>query len=237
MRRLAAPGPEDIVYDLGSGDGRVVIGAARDFGARGVGIELDPRLVALSRANAERAGIADRVRFLQQDLFETNLAEATIVTLYLAPNLNLRLLPALQRLRAGTRIVSHGSGLGDWRPDRRTTVRKDVYLWIVPAQVAGRWRGTLGSGAGERRFEMGLTQRHQDVSGVGRLHGVPAPLWDARLEADRLSFVVVDEPGTEREEGLYFSGRVGADAIEGVVRRGAGSGRSEHRWRATRERN
>ena len=235
MLRMAAIGPADTVYDLGSGDGRVVIAAARDFGARGVGIEIDARLVALSRAHAERAGVADRVRFMQQDLFETSLADASVVTLYLAPNLNLRLLPALQRLRPGTRIVSHGSGLGDWRADRKSTVRKDVFLWIVPAQAAGRWRGTFGAPAGERRLELEISQRHQEISAQARLDGTPAQGWEARLEADRLSIVIVDAPGTDREAGLYFEGRIGPDAIAGSVARGLGSSRREYRWRVRRE--
>lgn len=113
MLRLAGVGPDDIVYDLGSGDGRVVIAAATKFGARGVGVERDPALIAKSRAGAARAGAAERVRFLQQDLFATDLAEATVVTLYLSPNLNLRLRPALLGLKSGTRIVSHSSDLGD----------------------------------------------------------------------------------------------------------------------------
>ena len=138
MLRLAGVDPNDVVYDLGSGDGQLVIAAARDFGARGVGVEIDPRLVAQSVESARRAGVGDRVTFREQDLFETDLADATVVTLYLSPALNLRLRPKLLReLRAGARIVSHDFDMGDWPPARalRVDVRErasQVYLWVVP---------------------------------------------------------------------------------------------------------
>jgi SAM-dependent methyltransferase len=138
MLRLAGVDRNDVVYDLGAGDGRLVIAAARDFGARGVGVEIDPRLVARSVESARRAGVGDRVTFREQDLFQTDLADATVVTLYLSPALNLRLRPKLLReLRAGARIVSHDFDMGDWPPARalRIDVRErasQVYLWVVP---------------------------------------------------------------------------------------------------------
>ena len=136
--RLAGVGPGDVVYDLGSGDGRIVIAAARDFGARGVGIELDPDLVAESARNARRAGVAERTRFLRQDIFDADISEATVVTMYLSPEVNLRLRPKLlSQLKPGSRIVSHDFPIGDWQPARvvnfkgpeRTHV---LSLWIVP---------------------------------------------------------------------------------------------------------
>lgn len=138
MLRLAGVGRDDLVYDLGSGDGRIVIAAARDFGARGVGIEIDPRLVAQSTRSAARAGLADRVRFVQQDLFETDLRPATVVTLYLSRELNLRLRPKLLReLRPGARVVSHRFDMGDWPSDRQVGLEVDrfpylIYLWVIP---------------------------------------------------------------------------------------------------------
>ena len=136
--RLAGVGPADTVYDLGSGDGRIVIAAARDFGARGVGLELDPDLVAESIRNARRAGVAERTRFVLQDIFEADVSEATVVTLYLSPDVNLRLKPKLlSQLKAGSRIVSHDFPIAGWTPERvinftgpeRTHV---LSLWIVP---------------------------------------------------------------------------------------------------------
>jgi len=140
MLRLAVVGPGDVVYDLGSGDGRVVIAAARDFGARGVGVEMDPRLVAESTESARRAGVADRVTFRAGDLFQTDLTEATVVTLYLSTELNLRLRPKILReLRPGARIVSHDFDMGDWAPARTVRVHvqergSQLRLWIVPRQ-------------------------------------------------------------------------------------------------------
>lgn len=230
MLRLAEVGPADVVYDLGSGDGRVVISAAAGFGARAVGIELDPALVAQSVASAARAGVADRVRFLRQDLFAADLGEATVVTLYLSPNMNLRLRPALLRLKPGIRIVSHSADMGDWKPDRRTSIRKDVLLWIVPAQVSGRWRAELG--ARKRRLDIAFSQRYQEVLASAGLDGAPVEVWEARLEADRLTFVVVESAGRQDESALYFDGRVRGRVIEGTVARGTGSARSAENWRA-----
>src|SRR5262245_7490876 len=139
MLRLAKVTANDVVYDLGSGDGRIVIAAARDFGARGVGIEIDPGLVALSREQARKAGVADRVTFRSDDLFDADLSDATVVTLYLSYNMNLRLRPKLLReLRPGSRIVSHDFDLGaDWLPDQTVQVlwrdrKSNVFLWVVP---------------------------------------------------------------------------------------------------------
>jgi SAM-dependent methyltransferase len=137
MLRLARVDRNDVVYDLGSGDGRLVIAAARDFGARGVGVEIDPKLVALGVESAQRAGVGDRVTFRQGDLFQTDLSDATVVTLYLSTAINLRLRPKLQReLRPGARIVSHAFAMGDWSPAQTTTVQTrdravEVYLWVI----------------------------------------------------------------------------------------------------------
>lgn len=138
MLGLARVGAADVVYDLGSGDGRVVIAAARDFGARGLGVELDPKLVAESEALACKAGVSDRARFLEQDIFVTDLSPATVVTLYLSPDLNARLRPRLlSQLRPGSRIVSHDFDMGDWPPARVVSVQSrdrthTLYLWVVP---------------------------------------------------------------------------------------------------------
>jgi precorrin-6B methylase 2 len=135
MLQMANVGMNDIVYDLGSGDGRIVIAAAKDFGAlRGIGIELDPVRVQEAKANARRAGVSGKVQFRQQDLFETNLSEATVVTLYLLPAVNLALRPKLlAELKPGTRIVSHAFDIGDWKPvETRTVSGRSVYLWTIP---------------------------------------------------------------------------------------------------------
>jgi len=134
MLRLADVGANDVVYDLGSGDGRIPITAARRFGARGVGIDLDPKLVAEAARNAQQAGVADRVRFVEGDIFEADISPATVVTLYLLTSINERLRPKLQKeLRPGTRIVSHQFGMGDWAPEREVVMDfRPLYLWRIP---------------------------------------------------------------------------------------------------------
>ena len=138
MLRGARVGPEDVVYDLGSGDGRIVIAAARDFGARAVGVELDAKLVQDSRDAAVKAGVADRVTFVWKDIFDVDLSPATVVTIYLFPEVNARLVPKLKReLRAGARVVSSQFPLGDWKPDRAVQIessfrRHTLLFWTIP---------------------------------------------------------------------------------------------------------
>lgn len=138
MLRVAKVGKDDVLYDLGSGDGRIVITAARQFGTRGIGVDIDPRRISESNQNAEREGVTDRVQFQERDLFEMDLSEATVVTLYLLPNVNMRLRPKLLReLRPGARVVSHNYDMGDWKPNRTIDMSKEgghhiVYYWVVP---------------------------------------------------------------------------------------------------------
>lgn len=175
MLKLAAVGPNDKVLDLGSGDGRIVILAARRFGARGLGVEIVPDLVEKSQAYARAAGVADRAEFRVQDLFKTDLTQASVITLYLLPEVNLQLRPALLALKPGTRLVSHDWDMGEWKPDRTVTVDvpdkpigreklSRLHLWVVPAQVAGLW-----CGEGElRNFSVELAQNFQQFDGALR---------------------------------------------------------------------
>jgi len=234
MLRLANVGPQDFVLDLGSGDGRIVVTAAKKFGARGLGVDLDWRLVLQGEENARQAGVENRVRFLEQDLFQTDLGQATVITTYLLPFVMLKLRPALLELKPGTRIVSHDFDFGDWRPDQKTSIRKNVFLWIVPARAAGRWQARLELPPIERLLELEVKQRYQEVSAHARLNGVPSQVWEAKLVGERLSFVVVDTTDRENEASLYFDGRVSGDVIEGELTRGVGAGRSVTRWRAVR---
>lgn len=138
MLKLAAVTKDDVVYDLGSGDGRLVITAVQKHGARGVGVDIDPQRIKESNENAQKAGVTGRVKFIEQDLFETDLKEATVVTLYLLPEVNLRLRPKLLReLKPGTRIVSHSFDMGDWQPDKTVKVDgRTIHFWVVPAEAA-----------------------------------------------------------------------------------------------------
>ncbi|TFZ02365.1 class I SAM-dependent methyltransferase [Ramlibacter henchirensis] len=210
MLRLAGVGPRDHVIDLGSGDGRIVILAARRFGASGLGVEIDPQLVAASRKSAQEAGVADRVSFAEQDLFRTDLSPATVVTMYLLPEVNLQLRPALLKLRPGTRVVSHDWDMGDWKPDRTSVLdvpdkkvglnkTSQVHLWVVPAQVQGLWCGT----GPLREFSLRLNQHHQDVEGEllrkGRSRTITGKVEGnvLRTQETRVGVLVLEKQGEE----------------------------------------
>jgi len=180
MLRLAAVTPRDFVIDLGSGDGRIIITAARRYGARGLGVEIVPDLVEKSREAARRAGVADRALFREQDLFKTDLTAASVITMYLLPEVNLQLRPALLALRPGTRIVSHDWDMGDWKPDRTETLdvpdkpiglekKSRVHLWTVPARVDGLWCGPKA-----KRGELAIRQSFQNAA--ARLGEIEFPL-------------------------------------------------------------
>ena len=225
MLDLAAVADTDVVYDLGSGDGRIVIAAARR-GARGVGVELDSTLVEESRASADTAGVGRRVEFRRADLFATDLRPATVVTLYLGRELNHRLRPIFLRdLRPGTRVVSQAFDMGDWMPDSVVTIRSrevaatPVHLWVIPADVAGRWTLTVGPGEpAAERIRVDLEQRYQAVRGTAgtvRLEGVG-------LRGESLAFSI---------EGRHFAGRVSGDEVRGSV---TASGARTRPWLAVR---
>jgi SAM-dependent methyltransferase len=171
MLRVAEVGPRDHVIDLGSGDGRIVITAAKRFGASGLGVEIVPDLVRRSQQSARDAGVADRVEFREQDLFKTDLSKATVITMYLLPEVNLNLRPSILALKPGTRIVSHDWDMGDWKPDQTTVVpvpdkkvglekSSKIHLWVVPAKVEGLW-----CARGQATASLELRQSYQEVTG------------------------------------------------------------------------
>jgi SAM-dependent methyltransferase len=237
MLRLANVGPKDVVYDLGSGDGRIVITAAAKFGARAVGVELDDHLIYQSEESARQANVTSRVKFLQQDFFKTDFSEASVVTLYLLPAVMKRLRERMLQLRPGTRLVAHDFDFEDWRPDVKTTIRKNVFLWIVPARVAGRWRARVELPREPLSFELDVRQKYQEIDGIARIEGPPpGGLWEAKLEGDRIRFIVVDSRERDHEASLYFDGRVSGDAMQGEGMRGVGNVLTRFKWHATRAR-
>jgi SAM-dependent methyltransferase len=230
MLRLADVRPGDVVYDLGSGDGRVVITAARVWGARGVGIEIDPELVAKSAAQARRDGVAERVSFRAADVFAADIGEATVVTMYLLTSLVEKLQPKLlAELKPGTRIVAHDYGFAGWKPDRHVNVSKNFYLYVVPAKVTGKWRMTAALPKGARDYDVDFEQQYQEIKGGARVPGGFLPAFDARMNGDRIGFVLAEDDMSYRYEG-----RVSGNAIEGRVRWGYGPKQQESTWRATR---
>ena len=202
MLEAARVGPRDFVVDLGTGDGRILVTAARERGARGLGVDIDPALVADARRSARAAGVEGRVDFRVGDLFETPLHEATVVTMFLLPEVNLRLRPRLlAELRPGARIVSHAFDMGEWRPDETSRVGGAwVHRWTVPANVEGAWRFTDEGG---RVGALRVDQHFQNFSGELHLPGEPVLLLHGRLDGDLIRL----EPATEAA-GPAFVGRV-----------------------------
>lgn len=225
MLAIAGVGPGDYVLDLGTGDGRILIAAARDRGARGLGIDIDPVLVGQARSAAHAAGVGNRITFRTQDVFETPLAEADVVTMFLLPEVNLRLRPRLlTELEPGARIVSHVFDMGDWRPDatgRAGGAR--VHGWIVPARVAGRWRLRGGDG---HTIDLRFTQQFQEIGGSVLRGGAAHPIEHAALTGTRFRFTADTGAGPK-----LYRGVVQGDAINGVTSNSSGTERS---WRATR---
>ena len=212
MLRMAQVGAADTVVDLGSGDGRVAIAAAKDFGARSLGLEFNPDMVALSRREAEKAGVAGRASFEQADIYKTDFSHASVVTMYLLPNINLDMRPILLRMKPGTRVVSHQFNMGEWNPDDSADfLGRAAYLWVVPAKVGGNWRVEVAGGAS---YTVVIRQEFQRISGHAGPGTTTLGLRQPALWGDRISFSFVDEAGRSRE----FSGVVNGAAIAGEMR-------------------
>ena len=211
MLTMAQVGPRDVVYDLGSGDGRLVIAAAKR-GAQAVGVEFNPDLVAFAEERARQQGVGHGARFVHGDIFETDFSSATVVTLYLLSALNLRLRPQLLKLRPGTRVVSHAFTMDDWAADEVSRAeQRTAYLWIVPADVQGAWRFEL---AGAGAYDVALMQRFQKLEGTVALGAVEAALREPALRGDAIRFGFVDAKGVWFE----LSGTVAGPRITGTFK-------------------
>jgi len=212
--------PKDILYDLGSGDGRTVITAAKR-GARAYGIEFDPEMVELSRRNAAKEGVSDKATFEKADIFESNFSKATVITLFLLPELNVRLRPTLLNMKPGTRVAANSFDMGDWKPDQTAKLEGEcepwctAYLWIVPAKVEGTWKSANG--------ELTLKQEFQVVSGTLRTGGKSLAISNGKLDGERIAFSA---------GAAHYSGRVNGDSIEGISNAGA----AKTPWNARRSR-
>jgi hypothetical protein len=244
MLEIAKVGAQDYLIDLGSGDGRIVITAARKYGTRGFGVDIDPERIDESNENARRAGVADRVAFYRRNLFETSLDEATVITMYLLPQVNLELRPRLLALKPGTRIVSHDFSMDAWQPDQHVVLetsdkfggaggKSDIYFWEVPAQVAGRWTWRSMVSGSEHAYEVSLEQRFQVLSGTARVGGRPVKLDRARLRGDeiRLEFTIAIRGAPVKH---VLTGKVDGDDISGSAMLTGDRLRSQHEWTARR---
>ena len=187
MLLMAKVTSNDLLYDLGSGDGIIAVTAGKKYGARAVGIEFNPKMAEFATQRAKKEGVSDKVTFINGDIFAEDFSQATVVTMYLLPTLNLRLRPTLLDMPPGTRIVSHAFSMQEWEPDLTSTAGSGTaYLWIVPAKVAGEWdiKGLEGAAPGK----LTLTQSFQQVGGTMTVAGVSQPLLGVQLSADKLSF-------------------------------------------------
>lgn len=213
MLEMAELRPDDVLVDLGSGDGRIVIQAALDWGIRdGLGVDIDPERVAEARAAAQAAGVDDRVRFIQGDLFELDFSNATVLTMYLLEALNLRLRPViLERLAPGTRVVSHVFGMGDWKPDQ-TVVSRGIpaHLWIVPAQIQGKWRIDYPDG---RHEIVDFYQRYQEIEGSYLVEGNTHGMNFAELRGTQIRFSARERHFIGRIDGEHMSGVAGPGVV------------------------
>ena len=220
MLDMANVTAQDVVMDLGSGDGITVITAAKR-GARAMGIEYNPDMVELAKQNAAKAGVSDKATFMKADLFETDLSQATVITMFLLPQINMRLRPKILDLKPGTRIVSNSFTMEDWTADETATVTEGcqtwctALFWIVPAKVEGRWKtADLG--------ELTLTQTFQMVGGTLQKNGTSAAITDGRLRGADLSMTI---------DGAQYQGRVEGNTITGTVTAGGKTAK----WTATRQ--
>jgi methyltransferase family protein len=235
MLRYADVGPTDFLIDLGSGDGRIVLTAAKVFGARGFGVEIKEDLVRRSNEAAQKEGLAERVKFMKQDLFKTDMSQATVITMYLLPDtVNLLKDKFLNELKPGTRIVSHDYPLTGWIPEKYVQMDLEdkvqisgvtttlIYLYVVPAKVAGKWNAQMPPAVSKQPATLQLKQQLTRVSGSARVDGKEVPLEDVRLRGDRITFRLSGRRGE-------FSGRVSGNSIEGVM----DSGSAKAPWSAT----
>ena len=229
MLTMAQVTPNDYVWDLGAGDGKIAIMAAKKFGARATGIEYNPDMVKHANANAQAAGVAGtgqgKATIRHGDIFATDFSQATVITLYLLPALNMKLRPTILSMRPGTRVVSHSFSMEDWEADEISTLDgRRAYFWLVPANVMGTWTLELGS----QKTEMALEQRFQHVTGSLSLGPIHAGLRDARLRGTAIYFSYVDPQGLRRD----FAGRVNGNRMEGTFRDEKGG---EGKWSAAKK--
>ncbi|MBI4206423.1 MAG: methyltransferase domain-containing protein [Betaproteobacteria bacterium] len=244
MLQIARVTAADYVIDLGSGDGRIVITAAKKHGARGFGVDLNPERISEANANAKKAGVIDKVAFYQRDLFVTDLSEATVITMYLLPRVNLELRPKLLDLKPGTRLVSHDFSMDDWKPDAHVQMeakekyggsggKSDIYFWVVPAKVGGVWQWEIPVSGKRQGYEVALAQKFQTISGSVKMAGRNVSLQNPRLRGDHISFTFTAQVNGEAVKH-EFTGKIEGETIAGVARLSGGRIQAQLDWSARR---
>ena len=239
MLKMAAVNKSDVVYDLGCGDGRIIITAAQRFGCRGVGFDLDPERIRECLENAKKAGVTEKVKFVEGDLFQADFHEATVLPMYLLTTVNLKLRPKILReLQPGSRVVSHNFAMDNWKADAHTELKvedvtHDVFLWIVPANISGTWTWAAASGAGAQvqEFRMDVTQKFQFPEAAVKIGGADAAIKSLKLSGDKISFVI---EASGKAIVLAFEGKAFNNNIEGTIQ-GRINGRDVSLpWKASR---
>ena len=219
MLTMAKVTPKDYVVDLGAGDGKIAIAAGKKFGATATGIEYNPDMAKLAQCYVQAEGAGDKVKIIQGDIFKEDFSKATVVTMYLLPELNMRLRPTILAMKPGTRVTSHQFNMGDWEADETAEIEyRTAYLWIVPAKVEGNW--TFREEGGKTTFNVAMTQKFQRVSGDANMGGNKNPLVGATLRGEEIKFAFNDDKGQTRT----LTGTVRGNEITGTLR---GSGTSE----------
>jgi SAM-dependent methyltransferase len=242
MLRMAKVGAADFIIDLGSGDGRIIITAAKKYGARGFGVDLDTYLLKIANAAAKKEGVSDRASFIEQNLFETDLSRATVITSYLLPDMNQKLRPKLLALKPGTRVVAHDYAMGDWDADEEKTLlvpekvvgdpgKSYVFFWIIPALAAGRWESQIAVSGKPVPYQFNLEQKFQLVHGTVRVGDRDIKLPQIRLAGEQIAFKL-EVPIAGKPVTHQFSGRISGGAIEGNVTVNDGSGQRVIPWKA-----
>ena len=213
MLTMAKVTPKDYVVDLGAGDGKIAIAAGKKFGATALGIEYNPDMAKLAQCFVQAEGVGDKVKIIQGDIFKEDFSKATVVTMYLLPELNMRLRPTILAMKPGTRVTSHQFNMGDWEADETAEIEhRTAYLWIVPAKVEGNW--TFREDGGKTAFSVAMTQKFQRVSGEAGMGASRNPLVGATLRGEEIRFVFNDDKGQTRT----LTGTVRGNEITGTLR-------------------
>ena len=234
MVRLADVKGDDVVYDLGCGDGRLVIAAVMKAGCSGVGVDIDPERIKESRQNAIVGGVQDRVRFVEQNFFDSNVREATVMLIYLFPDVNIKLRAKfLKEMKPGSRLVSHAFDMGDWKPDNTASIRAQrVYYWVIPANATGTWKWSTPGGR-QSVYVLEMEQKYQAIRGTITQGGNKTNLAEAKLTGDRIAFTVTWNV-SGRKITREFNGTIRGDSITGTITSADGPRVSKDSWKASR---